>query len=414
LENVESPLQQNVQYNHLRANAYTDRHINLEWFNFGLEYRIGATFNHHSTQSNLASGIDKQPFMTDSLLNDVQRNQASIDFSTGISRGFFNKRFQARLYLPIQYVFLERNDLVRTVKHSDNYLIYSPSLMIIGSFNSRLSLWSNIHFANSVGGFMEDYQGYMMTSYRVMSRNEDLQNKSRTGSGLVSLSYKNPFTTLFATVSLLYTHIWRNTLPDVRYNGILSTTTSIRHPNTSSNYNVSFSLGKNISASEVRINASYSENHSIALNQGVISPYTSRAFRVAPSINSTITRSIIFHYDAGYVQSHTSISRIRLREPIHHLTQNIKTSIMPVKNLIFNIGLNHYYNNAIQSSARSSWFANAGVRYKMKQTDVMLDWTNILNTRRFVTYSHNDVSSYYSEYDLRPSEVLLKVRFKIL
>ena len=209
-------------------------------------------------------------------------------------------------------------------------------------------------------------------------------------------------------------HIWRNTLPDVRYNGILNITTSIRYPNTSNNYSLGFSLGKNVSASEVRITAGYSESNSIALNQGVISPYTSRAYRVSPSINSTIIRSLILYYNAGYVQNHVSVNNIRLREPIHNFTQNINTSIISMKSLIFNIGFNHYYNNAIQSSARSSWFANAGVRYKIKQMDVMLDWTNILNTRRFVTYSHSDVSSYYSEYVLRPSEVLLKVRFKIL
>ncbi|MEA4904978.1 MAG: hypothetical protein VB090_09100, partial [Petrimonas sp.] len=59
-------------------------------------------------------------------------------------------------------------------------------------------------------------------------------------------------------------------------------------------------------------------------------------------------------------------------------------------------------------------FGNTGVKYKLKNVDLMLDWTNVFNTRRFVTYSYSDVSSYYSEYTLRPSEVLLRVRFKIL
>ena len=44
----------------------------------------------------------------------------------------------------------------------------------------------------------------------------------------------------------------------------------------------------------------------------------------------------------------------------------------------------------------------------------MLDWTNIFNTNKFITYSYSDISSYYSIYDLRPSEILLRVRFKIL
>ncbi|WP_352422604.1 hypothetical protein [Proteiniphilum sp.] len=58
-------------------------------------------------------------------------------------------------------------------------------------------------------------------------------------------------------------------------------------------------------------------------------------------------------------------------------------------------------------------FGNLGARYRMKNVDWMLDWTNIFNTRQFVTYSYNDISSYSSVYRLRPAEALLKVRFKI-
>jgi hypothetical protein len=59
-------------------------------------------------------------------------------------------------------------------------------------------------------------------------------------------------------------------------------------------------------------------------------------------------------------------------------------------------------------------FGNAGIKYKWEKVDIMLDWTNIFNTDKFITYSYNDISSYYSAYSLRPTELLLRVRFKIL
>ena len=101
-------------------------------------------------------------------------------------------------------------------------------------------------------------------------------------------------------------------------------------------------------------------------------------------------------------------------EPVNYFTQDIAASFIPAKGFTFTLSINHYYNNMIESSARSSWFGNLGARYRMKNVDWMLDWTNIFNTRRFVTYSYNDISSYYSVYNLRPAEVLLRVRFKIL
>jgi hypothetical protein len=121
----------------------------------------------------------------------------------------------------------------------------------------------------------------------------------------------------------------------------------------------------------------------------------------------------IVNYNASYSNSRSEIRKDKMPK-IHYFTQALTTSFIPVKKLIFNISFNHYYNSQIESKARSSWFGNAGVKYKLKNVDLMLDWTNIFNTDKFITYSYNDISSYYSIYDLRPLEVLCRFRFKIL
>ena len=416
LGNIEAPLQQDILFNHLRADAFTNRHRHFERLNFGLQYRLGVAFNHHSLQSDLFSGIDKQPLAADSLRNDVHRNQASISFSTGFNRRFFQNRLNAHLMLPIQYVFLERNDRIRDVQPRRKYLLYSPSVSVQGTLNPRINLMSNLSFRNNIGGFIEDFQGYMMTSYRTMSRNEELQNESRTGNGHIMLSYRNPFTTLFASVQLNYSHIWRNTLSAVHYNGILSSTTSILHPNTATNFGASFNLSQNISflRSELRLSGGYNRGNSIALNQGIISPVSSDSYRISPSINSHISSFLVLNYRAAYSQNRVTINNHRLREPMHNFTQTIGATLIPMRGLAFNIGFNHFYNSAIESSARSSWFGNAGARYRTGRTEWMLDWTNMLNTREFVTYSQSDVSSFLSVYQLRPAELLLRVRFTIL
>ncbi|MPN39936.1 hypothetical protein SDC9_187470 [bioreactor metagenome] len=208
---------------------------------------------------------------------------------------------------------------------------------------------------------------------------------------------------------------WRNMLYDTRYTGILSSATGILHPHSAQQFSTGFSIGKSVDdiSSELRANAGYARNQSIALNQGVISPYTSDSYNVSASSTTDIGQFMILKYSAAYSQSRIRISNTRL-DPMHYFTQSLNTSFIPKKGLIFNIGFNHYFNNAIQSSARSSWFGNMGVKYKLKNVDLMLDWTNVFNTNRFITYSYSDISSYSSEYNLRPSEILLRIRFKIL
>lgn len=203
-------------------------------------------------------------------------------------------------------------------------------------------------------------------------------------------------------------------LYDVEYNGILSNSVGILHPHTSHRYGAGYSIGKSVDAihSEVRLGANYDRSQSVTLLQGTISGYSSNNFSISPHITTDIGRFMVVRYNASY-RHNRSIIRESKMTPVQYFTQDFAVSLIPTKGLTTTLSCNHYYNSAIESSARSSWFGNAGVRYKMKNVDWMLDWTNIFNTRQFVTYSYNDISSYYSMYRLRPSEVLLRIRFKV-
>jgi hypothetical protein len=145
----------------------------------------------------------------------------------------------------------------------------------------------------------------------------------------------------------------------------------------------------------------------------VISEYSSGNYSFSPRITTEIGRFMIIKYGASYRHNRTKI-RDNDMEPINYFTQDIAASLIPAKGLTLTVSFNHYYNNMIESAPRSSWFGNVGARYKMKDVDLMLDWTNILNTTQFVTYSYSEIRSYFSEYELRPAEILLRVRFKIL
>jgi len=293
--------------------------------------------------------------------------------------------------------------------------LIAPLLIIQYPISPRWGLFSNIRFSNQFGGVNEDYLGYVMTNYRGLNRSDGMLGKNHQTSAFLHFSYKNPFTTLFTSFRVSYSNIWRNTLSNVRYNGILSSSKQIPYPNTSHYYGVDYSFGQSIDAikSEVKLFAAYNKSQSVSLNQGVISDLNFDSYSVSPSITTDIGRFMILKYDISYRYTQSKI-RNQFMPAVHNVAQNLGASIIPVKKLIFNVSFNHYYNSLIESEARSSWFGNAGVKYRLKNVDLMLDWTNIFNTNKYITYSYSDISSFYSVYDLRPSEVLLRVRFKIL
>ncbi|SEA01228.1 CarboxypepD_reg-like domain-containing protein [Porphyromonadaceae bacterium KH3R12] len=411
LKNPDSLIRQDISFDRFNASAGVSEHKDLQQFSLG--YTAGASFLHYRMESGLLSGTTHTPVVADTLQNNTVRTEAKLSFSPS-----FGYRPPSGLQLdfsfPLDYLFLNREDGIRQTRQKRGHLLVSPQLWIRYPINSRLAVYHGISFSNHIGTVNEDYRGYILNTYRSMNRSDGLLSKNSRTSANISFNYKNPFTTLFTSLRLFYNNTWRNMLYDVEYNGILSSSVGILHPHISHHYGADYSIGKSIDVinSEVRLSANYDRNQSLTLHQGAISAYSSGNYSLSPRITTDVGRWMIVRYGASYGHNRTKI-RDKGMEPVNYFTQDIALSLIPAKGFTLTASINHYYNDMIESSARSSWFGNFGARYRMKNVDWMLDWTNIFNIRQFVTYSYSDISSYYSVYGLRPAEVLLRVRFKI-
>lgn len=412
LKNPDSRIQQNVSYDRLNAFTYISGQKDFNRLSFG--YNTGVSFLHYSMESNLLSGINHVPFLTDSLRNNISRTEAKLNFSPSLDYRA-SSGFRLNFSFPIDYLLLERKDEIRKTKHKGEHFLLSPFLRLQYSLNARTTFYSNLYYANNLGTVNEDYKGYILNTYRSMNRSDGMLSKNSRTSANINFEYKNPFTTLFTALRIHYENDWRNTLYNIEYSNILSSNVSIIHPHTSHQYGVSYSMGKSMSTinSEIRINTNYDRSQSLTLQQGSISNYNSDNYSLSPRITTNINRFMIMKYGASFLHNRTTVRDSRLK-PINYITQDISISFIPAKGLTLTMSFNHYFNNMIESSTRSSWFGNLAILYKMKNIDWMIDWINIFNTREFTTYSYSDISSYYSIYKLRPSEIVLRVRFKIL
>ena len=412
LKNPDSLILQDLSFDRFSASASFSGNRDMQRFSLG--HTTGASFLHYSMESNLLSGADHVPITADSLRNNIGRTEIKLNISPSLGYRA-SSGLHLNLYIPLNWLFLVRNDKARLSKQHSGHLLFAPNLGLQYPVTSRMSIYSNLSFSNDIGTVNEDYRGYILNNYRSMNRSDGQLSKSSRTSADASFHYKNPFTTLFASLRLYYNSIWRNMLYDVEYNGILSNSMSVLHSHTSYHYGTGYSIGKSIDAvsSEIRLSGSYDQSRSVVLHQGALSGFHSDGYSLSPRITTDIGRFMIVKYGASYRRVRTTIRDTRM-EPANYFTQDIAASLIPAKGLSVTLSFNHYYNNMIESSARSSWFGNLGVRYRMKNVDWMLDWTNIFSTRQFVTYSYSDISSYYSVYGLRPAEVLLRARFKIL
>jgi hypothetical protein len=58
-------------------------------------------------------------------------------------------------------------------------------------------------------------------------------------------------------------------------------------------------------------------------------------------------------------------------------------------------------------------FADLGMRYVFKKIEFSAEYTNVFDTRQYIAAAYNEISTFYSVYNLRPAQLLLNLRFKI-
>lgn len=284
MSSQDTTLQQNVSFDHFTANLYLSK--GKEMSRFSYDYTASAFTNLYNMNSGLIVGNNTMPIPTDSLQNQIKRNEIGAEFNFSISYKT-GRSGRLSLHMPLKYLHLERKDGIRDTNRSNEYLFFNPRIGFQSSLTTRTSLSSNISYNNNIRSVREDYLGYIMTTYRSLNKNVGLQNKNRNLNAYASLNYKNPFTTLFTNLQLSYSNRWQNMLYDVRYNGILNSSVSIVHPNRSHSFSAGLSLGKSIDAirSEVKLNTSYNLNKAITMNQAsfqISNPVHSRFLPPSP------------------------------------------------------------------------------------------------------------------------------------
>ena len=409
---VDSVMLQDVRYRQFSSNAYFSGGFGEK---FTISYKAQIYTNIYRLHTQMYNDLNRNiPLMTDSLQNDLSRNEFGGILSTTISYKFSSSLY-GTITIPFEYVWMQRKDLNHNLNKNNGYTLFSPFLQLNYIISPRIKLYIIANHNQSIGGIQEDYLGYIMGNYRSVKRTGLIQSEHRSTFGSISLDYKNPFTAFFGGLYFSFSNNWTNILRDYRYNGIYANEDGIYHPNSSNIFRGSLSLGKNVDAirADLKLHVGFLFSNGLTLNQGEITKFSTQSWNISPSVSSEITKWLIIKYNADYRQSLQVISEEK-KPMIHNFRQNITTSIIPIKTLILSLSFNHYYNSALSVNTKSAWFGNIGLKYIMKKVEIMIDWTNIFNTRQFITSSYSNVMSYYAQYVMRPTEVLLRVKFKLL
>lgn len=384
--------------------------------NFKQSYVLGfdASLQQFETNLNALSALNASPVTTDSLSNDLQWNRYEVYVRPDYT--YTDQGLRMVLSLPLNYNNLYSADRITAESKSRNKVFFNPSFTLRYELNLFWNVSAGARYNNTLGGLENTFTGYIMQSYRSLIRNEGELPEQKSQAYNVDFSYRHPIHAVFLNFGAKYTHNAMNLLYGYDYQGILNIKNTYQIPNKSDSYSFSGGINKGVDAigGKVTLNVSYNSSTASQISQGQVVQFTSERYEIEPGFTTKINKWASASYTFQYAASKNKVANAESNfKTIVLRTQRAQVNLFPVSGVTINMALENFYNNVIVSGSRSQTFADIGAKYKLKKLEFNLAYNNIFDIRQYVAASYNEISTFYSTYNLRPAQVLLKVRFSI-
>lgn len=380
-------------------------------------YTVGINLSlqrlHSDLQTRFATGdYNNAP---DSLRNQLQWNKYQLFFSSGYT--YSKNKLKATAGLPLVYNYLNARDtLYGRADRNNSRLFFNPTLRLIYELNLFWNLSASASFDNKLGEIKNGFTGFIMQSYRSIVKNEGQLPEQNTKMYSLDLRYRHPLHAIFLNVGTSYSKVERNLLYGYDFQGILTLRQTYEIPNLNGTYLLYARLSKGLDAiaSTATLDIDYRNSVGTQISQGRTIDFINDGYRLNPGISSRIGEWASLSNSFQYMKSRNGIINDNSNfTTIHSTILRAQLNVFPAKALIINLGYENFYNSAVILGNRNINFADAGIKYVFRKLEFNLTYSNIFNAKQFVSAMYNDTDTFYSSYELRPAQVLLKVRFKI-
>ena len=403
-------LSQNLLMRRIKVDAVLSYGLKLK--NFYLDYSLCGNADFQNMESDMDGNVPASgPDFSDKMWrNDLWYN----DLRTGIMQSYSFKTDYIRisLSLPLMYYRLAVDDRLRPDLKTYHKLLFTPSF----SLNYKPDNWGvNIQgsYMNNFGGISSAYSGYVMQGYRNLLSNEMdklLENRQLRFTG--GIEYENAFNYLFFNAGGGVIRNWRNLLYGYSYSGIMRVKQTLDYATVSDTYSGKFSLRKGFDFCNfsLQLSGQYMQQNSKQLIQDEVLDFVSQNVAVsvggymAPASFLSADYSCDFSWSRSYAPENSGIF-----STVKSVLQKFNLNLFPMPSLTFNFGLEYQYTNL--ASTKNMLFSDLRVKWRRGKIEMELEANNLFNDKKYMRVFYNGTSMYRYSCDLRPVNVLVKVRY---
>ncbi len=415
LQETSNRYEQDLTSQHVNTKFNTDYNLKLGCFT--LSYGVIGTASLHGVRTDL-EGFTPPPSSahnaTDILKNDLWYN--TYEAVIGQHYKFERTWWQLSLGCPLNLLVQDLNDRVRNSRHTYTHLLVTPTFDASYSRNEWAAKVAASYGRNVVdpGGI---YDGYVMNNYRSFQRSyvEQLSQTDRVGAN-GNVSYRSVIHTLFFNLQASYSHTRNNQIYGYDYEGATSVVQVVDQATTADSYSTGFSGSKGFDwlQTTVRVFANYANSRSERLVAGRVYPFRNESYSVGGGGTVTPLPWLNFIVSSGYSWSKSFTSGCRgTANTVRSATQRLRMNVFATRNITLSASVEDNYNN-LTAVNRHAWFADLQAKYKLKRVDLELELNNIFNQRSYTRVSYSGLDIYTTTAQLRPFNIVAKIRFKLL
>lgn len=384
--------------------GFSNTHITLNYKkhhqSFGLKCGIAWTWQ------KIESDLSPWPLVTDTFVNDLTWHTSRLYVEPSYRINYRNWTISSSASANHLRTNYSGKKATYTYIHPRLRLIFAPS----GDFKFDAGYSYTTHY----GDLNEMGTGYVLERYNLFSKGIEALQFNASQSINFGVFYKNISHFLQTSYLTIYSLYKNNLIPASFVRDIYTFSWWEQKDRLSSFWLNTLSASKlfmeiSLTAS---INLSYNQSKSVVEQQGSSINYTQHSFGVEPSLKWKAKGNLNFDYTMNAFFSGISMNHRPIDSYIPLINHRLYTYFGVTDQLFFTCNLQHFYTKAPDISASNLLFADLGIQYDFQHLTLSLDWSNIFNRKLHVISGYNTINTVTQTDKLRPSEVLISLRFK--
>jgi hypothetical protein len=400
---------QNVELN----TFYTNNSLGFTkgWKQFSFSPKVGFQFEQQDLKSKILTSNTNQ---ISNFENNLDWRRAKLYFN--LKTQYKKDKWRMELTTPVNFhnYQLEDKPLLRNQKL--NRLTFEPRFSLNYDITNFWRIASSASFSNQFGTINQVYYNYILLNYRNIQRIDAPLPEKQTINYSAFIGYRNPINALFLNLTYSNTTTNNNLLynTQVLNNGAIEFQ-AIEQDNKRQSHNFSTKVSKYISS--INTNITMSANYSLQYFQQIlnsdITDISNQNWGFNGKVDIDITDWLNTELTSTFQFSNNQIQEQK-NQTITQQFHKFNINIYPKENQYLSLKTELIKNNLFSENTKNL-FADLVYRYtwKKKNIDFEIQWNNIFNTENYRTVNINNFSYLESNFILRPTQVLFKIRFSL-